>query len=499
MSSLLSNLLDLIRKEIPSERAVVLLMDKNNQVLFKKSRPLFSVENDEIRLEIVKRALKRGNPVVTGDKRHASCLEKEIIDDHKKQGSVLCLPFVIDGGTSGAICLERRQEVSLFSHQDLELLISFLNPIRLIIEKSIDFRRFKEKPSQIVESALVGNSEAFHRIVSLIEKVKDRDEPVFICGESGTGKELVARSIHQRGARKKGKFIAVNCGAIPEFLLESELFGHVRGAFTGAVRDKPGLIEEADGGTFFLDEIGDLSPHLQAKLLRLLQEREIRRIGENHTRRVNVRFISATNKNIEDEMKKGNFREDLYYRLEIITIKLTPLRERKEDLLFLLNYFLRNYCREMKREQAYFSPRALELLINYEWPGNARELQSEIQRCLILLGEDCLIKEETLSSKINPLKECYRSSSYDFFQAKAEFEKRFLNQALARWNYNRAKTAEEIGLSRQGLFKLIKKHHILLPKKKKGAYNFGISQSEHEERSWNKQQRERVSRSEFYE
>jgi len=251
--------------------------------------------------------------------------------------------------------------------------------------------------------------------------------------------------------------------AIPDSLLESELFGYVKGAFTGALRDKPGLIEEADGGTFFLDEVGDLSPNLQAKLLRLLQEREIRRIGENKMRKVNVRFISATNKNIENEVERGNFRLDLYFRLKIITIEILPLRERKEDLLYLLNYFLDKYCREMKAERVYFSPRALELMLNYPWPGNVRELQSEIQRCLILCGRDNLIKEDYLSPRINPRRQNYSKSSYDFFQAKAEFEKRFLNQALARWGYNRTKTAEEIGLSRQGLFKLIKKHQLNLP------------------------------------
>ncbi len=313
---------------------------------------------------------------------------------------------------------------------------------------------------------IVGKSKALCQIRELIDKIKDSDAPVFIKGESGTGKELIARIIHERGVRRSGQFVAVNCGAIPELLLESELFGHTRGAFTGAIRNKPGLIEEASGGTFFLDEIGDFPPHLQAKLLRLLQEKEIRRIGENKTRYVDVRFMSATNKNLEQEIERRNFREDLYYRLKIITVELLPLRERKKDISYLLNHYVEKYCKEMKRKQAYFSPGALELLIDYPWPGNVRELQNEIQRCLILSGESSPIKEEYLSSKINPQRENYSASSYDFFIARAEFEKRFLNQALARWNYNRAKTAEEIGLSRQGLFKLIKKLNIEVPRRR---------------------------------
>jgi len=190
------------------------------------------------------------------------------------------------------------------------------------------------------DMSLIGRSEAFGQIQSLIDKVKDLNAPVSISGESGTGKELIARAIHFRGVRRHGQFVAVNCGAIPEHLLESELFGYARGAFTGALRDKTGLIEEADAGTFFLDEIGDLSLQLQAKLLRLIQEKEIRRIGENRTRPVDVRFISATNKDIEKEVESGRFREDLYYRLRIITIDIPPLRERRDDLELLMDYFI---------------------------------------------------------------------------------------------------------------------------------------------------------------
>lgn len=254
--------------------------------------------------------------------------------------------------------------------------------------------------------------------------------------------------------------MAVNCGAIPDQLLESEIFGYARGAFTGAWRDKAGLIEEAGGGTFFLDEIGDLSPPLQAKLLRLLQEKEIRRIGETRTRRVDVRFVSATNKNLEKEIEAGNFRVDLFYRLRILTIEVPPLRERKGDLLLLINHFVDKYCGEMNRERTHLSPRALELLLNYPWPGNIRELQNEIQRALILASGEELVKEEHLSSKINPQGETSVPAPYNFFEAKAEFEKRFLNQALRRFGSSKARTAAEIGMSRQGLFKLLKKHNI---------------------------------------
>jgi transcriptional regulator with PAS, ATPase and Fis domain len=310
---------------------------------------------------------------------------------------------------------------------------------------------------------VIGKSESTKQVIKLIKKVKDCDVPVLILGESGTGKDLVARCIHYHGARKEGNFVALNCGAIPDNLLESELFGHARGAFTGSIRNKSGLIEEADEGTFFMDEIGDLSQHLQAKLLRLLQDKEVRRIGENKTRIVDARFISATNKNLEEEIQEGAFREDLYYRLKIITIRLAPLRERKEDIVFLFDFFVDLYCEELNCQRPQFSSGCIELLVNYLWPGNVRELQNEIKRCLILNDGSGLIREKDLSPKIHRQKKYPCESSHDLFTAKAEFEKRFLNQALLNYNFHRTKTATELGISRQGLFKLIKKHNIEIP------------------------------------
>jgi transcriptional regulator with GAF, ATPase, and Fis domain len=459
--SLLPKLLGLIMEEIPSARIIVLLMNKMNQVVYKESRGIAQAENHEINTEIIKRALEEKQPLVINDFKADSVL----LDSRNNLKSVLCFPLIIENKPAGAIYLEREDGFGPFTREDLELVIAISKPISMILRNRDEFREIGDKNVEPAKPFLGGQSKTFRYILNLIDRVKNSDAPVFISGESGTGKELVARAIHQNGIRRSGRFVAVNCGAIPEFLLESELFGHAKGAFSGAVKDKPGLIEEADGGTFFLDEVGDLSLHLQAKLLRLLQEREIRRIGENRPRLINVRFISATNKNIEKEIERDNFREDLYYRLKIIAVELPPLRERRDDLLSFLNHFLEKYCAEMGRERAYFSPKALELLMNYSWPGNVRELQNEIQRCLVFAGEDNFIKEECLSPKINPDRECFTASSYDFFQARAEFEKRFLNQALARWNSNRARTAAEIGLSRQGLFKLIKKHDIKIPKK----------------------------------
>jgi transcriptional regulator with PAS, ATPase and Fis domain len=348
-----------------------------------------------------------------------------------------------------------------FSSSDLETVIFLTQSFSAVIKSGLVRSGQTDRPPQAEDpDPLIGRSRAFAAIRTLIEKVKDADAPVFIYGESGTGKELIARAIHVRGRRRSGPFIAVNCGAIPDQLLESELFGHARGSFTGALRDKAGLLEEANGGTFFLDEIGDLSLPLQAKLLRLLQEKEIRRIGETRMRRINVRFISATNKELEKEIEEGRFRMDLYYRLRILTIEVPPLRERRPDLLLLINHFVDKYRREMGRDKTYVSPGALEMMVNHPWPGNIRELQNEVQRCLILAGEDGLIREEHLSAKVNPRGEPSTAVGDNYFQAKAEFEKRFINQALVRFGHNKARTAKEVGLTRQGLFKLLKKHKI---------------------------------------
>ena len=447
-SPFLRRILDLIVQESQSEFGAVLFLERKRYVLAQESRQHSPSEARSLRFDVVKQAFEQGNPVVSS----SECTNSHPI--------VVCLPLFVDGKPLGGIYLAKRDGMKMYSKQDIELLASFSLPIVHILRRNLNKERFIGKlPTN--PSPFVGKSRFFSRAIKFMDRVGESDIPVFVSGESGTGKELIARLIHQKGRGKTGKFIAINCGAIPDHLLESELFGYLRGAFTGAVRDRPGLIEEANRGTFFLDEIGDLSPPLQAKLLRVLQEKEIRRIGENRTRLVDVRFISATNKNIEEEVDRGRFREDLYYRLKIVSIDIPPLRERKEDFLCILNHLVERYCLKMGRERVYFSPRTMELLQKYAWPGNVRELQNEIQKCLLLCEEDNVIREEHLSSKILGQKEMVSSSPLDYFCAKAEFEKRFLNEALTRSNYNRTKTAEEIGLSRQGLFKLMKKHGIL--------------------------------------
>jgi transcriptional regulator with PAS, ATPase and Fis domain len=454
--------MDLIKDVVPSERVEIHINNESKSTVVRCSGDKDKRLSADFRSRIVQHVLESQCPLVFNSKDQ----EQDVsfggnIGEYSQ--NILSIPLIDWFRPLGVLCVFRKSACGSYTNKNLDLLIELAKPLKFLLRNDLDINGELSSLSPSNHTDLVGQSERFRNVLQMIDRVKCTDVPVFIWGESGTGKELIARTIHNEGRTREGRFVAVNCGAIPDHLLESELFGHVKGAFTGALKDKPGLIEDAHGGTFFLDEIGDLSHSLQSKLLRLLQEKEFRRVGDNRIRRVNVRFISATNKKIEREMGRGRFREDLYYRLKIFTIEVPPLRDRREDILFLLNHFLGEYCRMMKRERVYLSPRCLELFMNYSWPGNVRELQNEIQRCIVLCGDGSLIKEEHLSEKINLRQEVHHPASYDYFRAKADFEKRFLNQALSQFQYNKAKTAARIGLSRQGLFKLIKKHNISIP------------------------------------
>jgi two-component system response regulator PilR (NtrC family) len=276
-----------------------------------------------------------------------------------------------------------------------------VDELRLVVEKALEKKLLADENQRLRTAlrsrskSLVGSSSALARVHDLIAQVATTRTNVLVSGESGTGKELVARAIHDLSERREKPFIAVNCGAIPENLLESELFGHVRGAFTGAVSHKPGLVETADGGTLFLDEIGELPPSLQVKLLRLIQEKTIRRVGGNQDQRADVRIVAATNRDLQAEAQAGRFREDLYYRLNVIQITLPPLRERMEDVPLLVQHFLAKYRRELGKEVKDLAPAAMEKILAHPFPGNVRELENLIERAVALsrgptLGVDVL-------------------------------------------------------------------------------------------------------------
>lgn len=312
---------------------------------------------------------------------------------------------------------------------------------------------------------IIGSSTPMRRLFDLMEKVLDTTTTVLIEGETGTGKELIAKVIHYNGPLKHKPFVAENCAALPDNLLESELFGHVKGAFTGAISNKKGLFEIADGGTIFLDEIGEMSPLMQAKILRVLQEGSFRPVGSSRNQQVKVRVIASTNRNLNEEIKKGQFREDLYYRINIFQITPPPLRQRKEDILALANHFLLKYARQNQKPVPTLTPQALDLLMQFDWPGNVRELENEMERAQAMAGRSRTISYEFLSDKIKRLRHNNTVEDHDrpadtLKDAVRRIEQSMIRKALGSAGGNQTKAAKALGLSRQGLLNKIAAYNI---------------------------------------
>ena len=342
-----------------------------------------------------------------------------------------------------------------------EDVVMILEKVRLRQEKDIVYL---ESQTRLMND-LVGNEDNMHRILTVSNKVAPTDSSVLISGESGTGKEVIARYIHMRSRRNDGPFIAINCGAIPDNLIESELFGHVKGSFTGANFNKSGLLEEANLGTVFLDEIGDLSLPAQVKILRFLQEYEVRRVGSNDTSKVDVRIIAATNKNLAKEVREGNFREDLFYRLNIVQINIPPLRERRKNLAKLIPFFLIKSANKIDIEPPVIAPEAEILLKSYDYPGNIRELENIIERAVVL-AEDNVITRESLPDSMEVRRTMIEGPSdismgkVDEIISLAELEKRHILKVLSRFKNNHTVAAKMLGVSRSTLWRKIKEYGI---------------------------------------
>jgi two-component system response regulator GlrR len=312
-------------------------------------------------------------------------------------------------------------------------------------------------PGRRRTDVILGAGPAMARVLELVAVAARTDIPVLILGESGTGKELVARAIHYTGPRAARPFITVNCGAIPETLMEDELFGHARGAYTGAHGDKKGVFEEAEGGTLFLDEIGELYPSCQVKLLRVLQEAEVRRLGETRSRKVDVRVMAATNRELKREMEEKRFREDLFHRISVLPITLPPLRERREDIPILVGHFVRRFDRELGRSIRGFTPRALERLKAQPWPGNVRELENRVKQAMVMAKGD-LIDADALA--LAPGVPGGSGDFPTFRQAKREFERNYVVQALRATQGKVAAAARLAGKDRKDFYDLMHKHGI---------------------------------------
>jgi len=350
-----------------------------------------------------------------------------------------------------------------FSMDELLLIVKRLVRIKRLEEENLLLRKKVEERYGL--EGLVGKSPQMLKIYDLIETVSQTDTTVLIHGESGTGKELVANAIHLRSPRKSGPFIKVNCAALPESLLESELFGHEKGAFTGAIKQRKGRFEMADGGTLFLDEIGDISPGVQVKLLRVLQERQFERVGGNETLSVDVRLICATQKDLKEEIRKGNFREDLYYRLNVVPIILPPLRERREDILLLADHFLSKFFKKMGKEISGLSDEAKTLLLKYPFPGNIRELENMLERAIALIKGKVIqaddLPEEVCGHPIAVHDVCEKiHGSKPLANATKLFEKKYIQSVLEKTKGKKGQAADILGISRKTLWEKIKELEI---------------------------------------
>ncbi len=303
---------------------------------------------------------------------------------------------------------------------------------------------------------IIGKSPPMQRVFEIIPEIAQSDSAVLITGETGTGKELVAKAIHAKSRRAHLPFIAINCGALPDTLLESELFGHQRGAFTGATRMRKGFLEIVSGGTLFLDEIGEISPKMQVDLLRVLEERKIIRIGDRHPIDVDFRLISATSKDLKREVEEGNFREDFFYRINVITIHIPPLRERKDDIPLLVEHFIQKYSHETTKQVDHVTPDAMKILMDYDWPGNVRELENAIERAVVLSKSRTLRKEDFGFL-------CGPSMPAPKDQSLREMEKRYILKVLEDCNWNITRAARVLDINRVTLHKMIKRYGLKRP------------------------------------
>jgi len=459
----------------------ILLLDRDRQELVHRSSygyPSRSLRGLRLKIGepgITTWAATHGKPLLVNDvRKDERYLHVEELGDTRSE---LAIPISSKGEVVGVLDVESDQ-LDAFDENDLSALQIIAAQLASAIENA---RLHEELRSENIElrqeirrkfhlSNIVGTSSAMQKVFAEIESAARISSNVLVIGESGTGKELVAKAIHYASGRREKRFVPVDCGALPPQLLESELFGHKRGAFTGAASNKPGLFEEADGGTIFLDEITNMSGSLQARLLRVIQEGEIRRLGETKERKVDVRIIAATNRDPRKEMASGSMREDLYYRLNVIAIKLPPLRERRDDIPLLSNFFLGKHNSSLGRERTGFFPEAQMIFARYDWPGNVRELENEIERIIALGSHTGLIRVEEIAERIrSSVEEDYSPVSASDSRAlpsdslrrqREKVERERIIAALESENWKIQPAARRLNISRQWLRKLMNRFEI---------------------------------------
>ncbi len=454
---LLDELLDALVEVTQADKGfLILLQDAEMTVRSARNVARETIEGAVGRVSdtIVRRVVETGKALVVADALHDAEWSGSTSVVNLRLCSVMCAPLKQKGEVFGVIYLGNDNVVSLFDQRSLDLLTVFAAQASLLVQNGLLLDSLRRENVALREAVttrrygdLVGSGASMREVFRRIEKVASTDISVLITGETGTGKEVVAREIHRRSARHAGPFVAVNCGAIPEALLESELFGHVKGAFTGAVASRLGRFQAAAGGTLFLDEVGEMPPGLQVKILRALQERSVTRVGESRPEPVDLRVVAATNKVLEQEIERGTFREDLYYRLNVVSIRLPPLRERGDDVGVIARYFLQQYAREFASRARGFTPGALVALKKYAWPGNVRELENRVKKAVVL-ADRSLVSAEDLDLSPEVLE-----PTAPLAEATREFQRRYVNEVLERNGGNRTKTAKDLGVDPRTVFR----------------------------------------------
>ncbi|RMH42291.1 MAG: GAF domain-containing protein [Deltaproteobacteria bacterium] len=461
LADLLEELMDAVIEITNADKGFLILME-GDQLDVKVARNL-KRENiadavSQLSDSIIAKVVRSRQPVIISDAMNDAEFASAKSVMNLRLSSVICVPLLDRGKLLGIIYVGNSNIVDLFTQDTLNALTVFAAQAALIVANALlvdelrhDNRALHEQLEQMRFGDIVGASPAMQDVFRKIEKVAGTDISVLITGETGTGKELIAREIHSRSQRRDKPFVTINCGAIPENLLESELFGHVRGAFTGAVANKQGKFQAADGGTLFLDEIGEMPLALQVKILRAIQEKVVVRVGDTRPEAVDIRIVAATNRDLEQEIAAGRFREDLYYRLNVVNLHLPPLRDRGEDVLVLARYLLGRYAREYGAKVRGFSPNASVAIRKYHWPGNIREMENRIKKAVVLaegpmIGPDDLGLTADELPRILPLAE-----------AKEKFQRDYINEVLALNNGNRTKTARDLGVDPRTIFRHLEK------------------------------------------
>jgi transcriptional regulator with GAF, ATPase, and Fis domain len=475
IDELLDTMLDDVLAFTGAEKGVVLLTNPEERQSAQENR--FSVrasrnvtrdaitdEGGGVSDSIVRSVLETAKPIIVSDALADTTFGKSESVVALQLSSVMCAPMLSQGEVIGALYVGNDRIKHLFERPQLDLLTIYAAQASLILQNAMllhALRADKEKLAQELSDKrfgeIIGVCASMMEVFRKLQKVATTDISVLITGETGTGKELIAREVHRRSNRAGGPFVTINCGAIPENLIESELFGHVKGAFTGAVQSRPGRFQIADGGTLFLDEIGELPINLQVKLLRALQERIVIRVGDSKPEKVDIRVIAATNKVLEDEIKRNAFREDLYYRLNVVNLWLPPLRERGDDVLIIAKALLSKYADEMKSQVRGFSPSALAAIRKYAWPGNVRQLENRLKKGLVLC-ENTLLSAEDLD-----LGEEGQTPIMPLEKAKEEFQRKYVLDVLERNNGNRTQTARELGVDPRTIFRYLEKEPNPIP------------------------------------